>query len=123
MNRYYLYIQTGVQLNTDSKFYKVACGESAAGNRMNAWLEAYAAEHGHYFVRWSHDAADFYTKCVDSIGPDAHCIVAIGAKELIQSLKTGCDDPACWQAIQHRHNLLMQIDPHYYVYHELARRK
>lgn len=123
MTHYYLYIQSGVQLNTESRFYKVAVGESEKGQKMNAWLEAFAAEHGHYFVRWSHDAADFYSKCVDSIGLDAQSIVAIGAKDLIQSLKNGCEDPACWNAVMSRHRLLMQIDPHYYTYHELARRK
>ena len=123
MTHYYLYIQTGVQLDADTRFYKVAVGESAKGHKMNAWLEAYAVEHGHFYVRWSHDATEFYSRCVDSIGRDTQCIVSLGAAELIKTLKTGCDDPACWSAIQHRHQLLMQIDPHYYAYHELARRK
>lgn len=123
MTHYFLYIQAGVQLNADTRFYKVALGESAKGHKMNAWLESFAAEHGHLFVRWSADAADFYQKCVESIGPDAHCIAAIPAADLIKSLKTGCDDPACWQALQHRHQLLMAIDPKYYAYHELAKRR
>lgn len=123
MTHYFLYIQAGVQLNADTHFYKVGIGESVTGMQFRAWLEAYAAEHGHLFVRWSVEAADFYQKCIDSIGPDAHCIASIPAADLIKSLKTGCDDPACWQALQHRHQLLMKIDPKYYTYHELSKRK
>ncbi len=123
MTHYYLYIKAGVRLDADTRFYKVAIGESQQGRKMNAWLEAYAAEHGHLFVIWSPDAVDFFSKCVVSIGHDAAPIIAIPGKDLISSLKNGCEDPAFWLAIQHRHELLMQIDPNYYTCHELSKRK
>lgn len=122
MTHYYLYIQAGVRLDSDTHFYKVAVGEGQQGRRQNAWLEAFAVEHGHFYVRWSTDAVQFAIDCQNSIGADAAPMVSIPGSDLIKSLKNGCDDPACWQAIQHRHQLLMQIDPHYYVYHELSKR-
>lgn len=122
MTHYYLYIQAGLEVDSQTHFYKVAIGESAKGLKMCSWLEAYAVEHGHLFVRWSLESAEFLFRCQESIGPDAQPIVAIPGHDLIQSLKNGCEDPACWQAIQHRHHLLMQIDPHYYTYYQIARR-
>lgn len=122
MTRYYLYIKAGVQLDEHSRFYRVSVGEGKKGLKQHTWLEAFAAEHGHLFVVWSMDAADFANKCLASLGLHQQIIISICSDELIKSLKTGCDDPACWQAIQHRHQLLMRIDPKYYTYHQLARR-
>lgn len=122
MTHYYYYIKAGLELDSNTCFYQVAIGEGQQGRRLNAWLEAYAVEHGHFFVRLSSDADDFICKCLESIGKDISHLVLIEAKALKESLKTGCDDPACWQAINHRHELLLKIDPHYYTYYQLARR-
>lgn len=122
MTHYYLYIQAGLELDSQTRFYKVAIGEGQLGRKQNAWLEAYAIEHGHFFVRWSSDAIQFAMDCRVSIGHDAAPIISIPGRDLIMSLKNGCEDPACWQAIQHRHELMMRIDPHYYTYHELSKR-
>lgn len=121
MTHYYLYIQAGVRLDSDTRFYKVAVGEGQLGRRQNAWLEAYALEHGHFFVRWSSDSIQFVMDCRDSIGPDAAPIVSLPGRDLIKTLKNGCDDPQFWQACQHRHQLMMQIDPHYYACYQLSK--
>lgn len=123
MTHYFLYIKAGVQLDADTHFYKVGIGDGRQGQKENAWLEAYALEHGHLFVRWSTEAVDFYSRCRNSIGVDARLLLSLPGRDLIKSLKNGCDDPACWSAILHRHELLMKIDPHYYTYHELSKRK
>lgn len=123
MTHYYLYIKAGVQLDADTRFYKVAIGDGIIGTKTYTWLEAYAAEHGHLFVRWSHDAIEFVEKCRESIGHDAAFLLSLPGRDLIKTLKNGCEDPACWSAIQHRHQLLMKIDPKYYTYHELAKRR
>lgn len=122
MTRYYLYIQAGLELDSKTRFYKVAVGEGQLGRKQNAWLEAYAIEHGHFFVRWSSDAVRFVMDCRESIGHDAAPIISIPGRDLITTLKNGCEDPAFWQAIQHRHQLMMRINPHYYTYHELSKR-
>lgn len=122
MTRYYLYIKAGVQMDEHTRFYRVAIGEGIQGRKVNAWLEAYAFEHGHFFVRNSADATDFLMKCLDSLGFNQQLLIPISGKDLVATLKGGNDDPAFWQACQHRHELMMRIDPHYYVYHELARK-
>lgn len=122
MTRYYLYIKAGVLLDEHTAFYKVACGESQKGDQMNAWLEAYAAEHGHFFVRWSIDTVGFLDQCQMSIGCKAQDIKSIAAADLIKSLKTGCEDPSCYEAIRNRHHMMMQLNPHYYTYYELSKR-
>lgn len=122
MTHYHLYIKAGVQLNTDTRFYKVAIGEGVLGVRQKAWLEAYALEHGHLFIIWSTEAVDFYDKCQASIGPEVVPILSLPGRDLIRILKNGCDDPQFWQAIQHRHNLLMQIDSSYYTSYQLSKK-
>lgn len=123
MTHYFLYIKAGVVLNEDTSFYKVGIGESDAGIRMHAWIEAFAAEHGHMFCRWSLDAVEFYSKCLESIGHNAQEIQAITAADLKKVLRTGCDDPESYYAIMNRHKMMMAIDPHYYTYYELSKRK
>lgn len=122
MTHYFLYIQAGLELDSQTRFYKVAVGEGQIGRKQYAWLEAYAIEHGHFFVRWSSDAVQFVMDCRESIGHDVAPIVSIPGRDLIKSLKNGCEDPAFWQALLHNHQLMMKIDPNYYTYHELSKR-
>ena len=121
MTRYYYYIKAGLVLDSQTTFYQVAVGEGQQGRRQNAWLEAYSIEHGHFFIRQTVSADDFIWKALLSVDKDIKDIVPINAKDLINSLKTGCDDPAVWQAIQHRHELLMEIDSHYFAYYQISK--
>lgn len=123
MTHYFLYIKAGVQLDANTRFYKVGIGESAVGIRHHAWLEAYAAEHGHMFCRWSHDAVEFYSRCIESIGHNAQLITSVSAAVLKKRLQTGSEDPACYYAIMNRHAMMMALDPHYYTYYELSKRR
>lgn len=122
MNHYYLYIQAGVRIDPSTRFYKVAIGETTRMSKVRTWLEAYAVEHGHLFVRWSIDARDFYGRCIESVGVTDFPLVTISGTALMRSLKAGLDDPALWSAVQARHELLLKIDPHYYTYHQLSRK-
>lgn len=115
MTHYYLYIKAGTCINADTRFYKVGVGESAAQRRYCAWLSAYAAEHGHLFVLWSTNAADFFVRCCQSIGSDAPLLVPCKAAQLVRWLGGDDDTPAMYQAELHRRKLLMQIDPRYYT--------
>lgn len=122
MTHYFLYIKAGVQIDENTTFYKVGIGESKEGMQMYAWLEAYAAEHGDMFCKWSHDAVEFYTKCIESIGHNAQLIKSIPAADLKRVLRTGCAVLASSYAIQNRHKMMMAIDPHYYTCYELSKK-
>lgn len=50
MTHYYLYIAAGLSIDSNTRFYKVGIGESEAQTKKRAWLEAYAYEHGRFFV-------------------------------------------------------------------------
>ena len=115
MTHYYLYIKAGQTLDTDTRFYKVGIGESESQTRKLAWLKAYAHEHGHFFVIWSQDAANFMIKCQVSIGPKARNVLAIMANDLIKHILDGSEVPSSYQAELNRHQLLMKIDPSYYT--------
>ena len=123
MTHYYLYIQAGQTLDTDTAFFKVGVGESEAQIKKRAWLQAYAHEHGHFFVIWSPDAVDFMVKCQKSIGPNAKNVIAIMANDLIRILRDGGEIPSSYQAELNRHNVMMQIDPAYYCYNTIRKRQ
>lgn len=119
MTHYYLYIAAGQTLDTDTAFYKVGIGESAKQVRLRAWLQSYAHDNGHFFVRWSLDAVEFLTKCQESIGIGHREILALSGKELVGILRDGHAEPSSFQAELNRHNMLMKIDPHYYYFYQL----
>lgn len=115
MTHYYLYIKAGQTLDTDTHFYKVGIGESEVQRKKMAWLQAYAHEHGHFFVIWSQEAAYFMIKCQKSIGPNAKNVLAIMANDLVRILRDGAQEPTSYQAELNRHHLMMQINPNYYT--------
>lgn len=123
MTHYYLYIAAGHTIDSNTRFYKVGIGESEAQNKKRAWLEAYAFEHGHFFVRWSLDAVEFCVKCQQSIGIKHPDVLSVLANDLCKILATGCEEPAFYQSALNRHHLLMQIDPNYYTCQMLRSKK
>lgn len=121
MTHYYLYIQAGQTLDTNTAFYKVGVGQSVAQIKKLAWLQAYAHEHGHFFVIWSPDAVDFMIKCQQSIGHGAKNVIAIMANDLVRILRDGAEVPSSYQAELNRHHLMMKIDPAYYCYNTIRK--
>lgn len=115
MTHYYLYIAAGLQIDANTRFYKVGIGESEAQRKKLAWLEAYAFEHGHYFVRWDIDAVEFCVKAQNSIGMEHPDVRSLMANDLCRVLQTGCEEPAFYQSALNRHRLMMAIDPNYYA--------
>lgn len=119
MTHNFLYILAGTHLDHDSKFFMVGVGESERMRKHQAWLEAYAFEHGHFFVRWTPDAVEFCRKCIDSVGLAMIDVKCIKAPELRKFLQTGQEEPAFYQSALNRHRLLMQIDSRYYFYSQI----
>ena len=115
MTHYYLYIQAGQTLDTRTAFYKVGVGKSDDQIKKLAWLQAYAHDHGHFFIIWSPDAVTFMIKCQKSIGTNAKNVVAIKANDLIRYFRDGAEVPSSYQAELNRHQLLLKIDPSYYT--------
>jgi len=122
MKYYYLYIKAGLEIDLETRFFKVGIGASKRDQKIRAWLEAFAIEHGHFFCIWSEHAAQFFLKCRNQIGEGAAPLIWVDAAQLRRDLNTGCEDPVIWQAIQHRHKLLMQIDSKYYFHYQISKR-
>lgn len=123
MTRNYLYISAAHTIDRDSKFFMVGIGESERMRKHHAWLEAYAFEHGHFFVRWTPDAVDFCRKCLVSIGLKMDAVRAVKAPDLIKYLGYGEKPPVFVQTAINRHRLLMQIDSNYYFNYTIQERK
>ena len=115
MTHYYLYIKAGRTLDADTSFFKVGVGQSYAQAKKFAWLQAYANEHGHFFVIWSSEADEFLIKCQKSIGAKAKNVVAIMANDLVRILRDGAQEPSSYHAELNRHHLMMTIDARYYT--------
>lgn len=123
MIRNYLYIKAGRQLDSDTRFYMVGVGGSAAQQKKKAWLQAFANEHGHFFVLWSNDAVGFYHRCQDSIGPNYHLLDVVSSDDLVRYLKTGDEEPCTYQAEINRHRILMQLDAQYVLNYNIQMKK
>lgn len=123
MTHYYLYIKAGLRIDAATSFYKVAAGESESQRRKLAWLQAFANEHGHFFVRMNPDALDFMAKCLESVNKDLFDVVTLKAEKLVGILRTGCEEPASFQAELNKHHLLMAIDPDYYCYQTIENQR
>lgn len=115
MTHYYLYIAAGLTIDSNTRFYKVGVGESEAQNKKRAWLEAYAFEHGHFFIRWSLDAVEFLARCLESVNKDLFDVLTMKADDMVGVLNGTGEEPTFYQAAINRHHLLMQIDPNYYT--------
>jgi hypothetical protein len=101
----------------------VGIGESERMRKHHAWLEAYAFEHGHFFVRWTPDAVDFCRKCLASVGLKMDAVRTVKAPDLIKYLGYGEKPPVFVQTAINRHRLLMQIDSNYYFNYTIQERK
>lgn len=115
MTHYYLYIEAGLSIDSNSRFYKVGIGESEVQCKKRAWLESYAYEHGHFFVRWSLDAVEFLARCLESVNKDLFDVLTVKADDICAFFNGTGDEPAFYQSALNRHRLLKQIDPSYYT--------
>lgn len=88
MTHYFIYILAGHELTTTAAFYSVALGTSRQGQRDCSFLEQYAAQHGHYFARWSSSVDDFLTKVKKSLLPHVVTIQPISGRDLVRCLRT-----------------------------------
>lgn len=123
MTHYFLYIKAGLRIDATTAFYKVAVGQSEAQQRKQSWIQAFANEHGHFFVRMTPDALDFMAKCLESVNKDLFDVVTIKADKLVRILRTGCEEPSSFQAELNKHRLLMAIDPDYYCYQTIKNQR
>ena len=114
MTHFYLYIAAGTTIERTTQFFMVGIGESEKMRKHQAWLEAFAFEHGHFFVKWSNDAVDFCRKCLDSVGLKMDSVKAVKAPELVKFLACGDKAPVFLRSSMNRHHILMQIDSSYY---------
>lgn len=121
MTRNYLYITADATIDRNSRFFMVGIGESERMQKHRAWLEAFAFEHGHFFVRWTPDAVEFCRKCLESVGLKMDVVRAVKAPDLVKYLGYGEKAPVFVQAAINRHRLLMQIDSKYYFNYTIGK--
>lgn len=119
MTRNYLYIAADATIDHETRFFMVGIGESEKMRKHQAWLEAFAYEHGHFFVKWTAEAVDFCRKCLDSVGLKMDSVKAVKAPELVRFLASGNQGPVFYQQALNRHRMLMQIDSRYYFEHTI----
>lgn len=122
MTSYYLYIMAGLELDNSTRFYKLSIGESEREDRVRAWLEAYALEHGHFFALCDGYCADFLDSCLRSVSKDWRDILITRGDSFVAYLRGDGDDPVMFSQALHRHRFLRKIDPNYYAQCQITRR-
>lgn len=115
MKQYYLYIRAGLRIDQNTRFYKVGIGHSVSERRLNAWLTAYAAEHGHFFVLWSSGSLAFLDQCLESVDKSPRDVITCNALALKSWLEVDGDAPVTYEAELNRQRMYSQIDPSYYA--------
>lgn len=122
MTRYYLYIMAGLELDNSTRFYKLSIGESERQDRVRAWLEAYALEHGHFFALCDRSCVDFLDSCLRSVAKDWRDVLITRGDAFVASLRGDGDDPVMFSQALHRHRFMRKINPNYYAQCQIARR-
>lgn len=122
MTRYYLYIKAGLELDNSTRFYKLSIGESERQDRVRAWLEAYAFEHGHFFAIYDGYCVGFLDSCLHSVSKDWRDVLITRGDSFVASLRGNGDDPVMFSQALHRHRFLRKINPNYYALCQIARR-
>lgn len=115
MKSAYLYIEAGLQIDLSTQFYRVRLGASPSDKKHYAWLAAYAAEHGHFFVLWSNDVREFLDRCLQSINRPVTYLMDVEPETLQDALSCGSEVPVTYEAELSRQRLLAQIDPAFYA--------
>lgn len=123
MTHFYLYITADSTIDRESMFFMVGIGESERMRKHQAWLEAFAYEHGHFFVKWTSEAVEFCRKCLDSVGLKMDSVKAVKAPDLVKFLGYGEKAPIFYQSAINRHHVLMQVDSNYYFYNTIGKKK
>lgn len=86
MTHYHLYIECGAIIDANSHFYRVAIGQSGPEQRVFHKLQAYAAQHGHFFDIASREHEDFFYQCINSLEHAAPSVQYIRGRNLLRTL-------------------------------------
>ena len=95
MKRNHLLIVADSCITRDTRFYNVAVGESKAEIRCSQYLTVWAAEHGHYFERYSADVDLFLRRIADSLSLTLTDLpfMSIGVADLVRHIREFGDTP------------------------------
>lgn len=129
MTHYYYYIETGEQLTTDARFYRVGIGSSKQADRDFLFLLAYSTTHGHFFKKDCPDVSDFILRCAESLydGCSGNSMLNLPiqqckARDLVRLFKTGERISLNVIEPRNRHHLRLNIDSSYHTFCEISRR-
>lgn len=82
------YIITGGRvLDGTSRFVQVSVGQSRQADRDYLFLTAWAVSHGFFFAVRSRESADFFSRCLASVGLDAYAVEKFSARQCVRSIK------------------------------------
>ena len=122
MTHYYLFIQAGSTIGTDSVFYKVGVGTGRQANRDYLFLLAHAISCGYYFEKWSLQVADFFAQIeqyMESEGLPCE-LRLVKARDLVRALKANITIPLQANALSNEHHMRHYLNANYFLSNRMA---
>lgn len=100
MKHYFCLIMAGREIDSDTRIFKVAVGNSRQSDRDYLFLVAQSVQNNWYFEKWSSQVADFVQMVLESLAPEQSddplggtIVEGITARELVRNLKMGTKIP------------------------------
>ena len=114
MKRKHLLIESGVQLDDDSRCYCVMIGQSKSDTRDYLYLVAWSVQHGCYFKLWDKEVSDFYQKVRESV-PNMKPMVSMSAREMVKHIKADSRPELPQNLLTNQHHMLKYLNVNYRI--------
>ena len=114
MKRKHLLIESGVQLDDDSRCYCVMIGQSKSDTRDYLYLVAWCVQHGFFFKLWDKDVSDFYQKLRESV-PNMLPLMNVSAREMVKHNKADSRPELPQTLLTNQHHMLKNLYVNYRI--------
>lgn len=120
MKHYFCLIMAGREIDSDTRIFKVAVGNSRQSDRDYLFLVAQSVQNNWYFEKWSSQVADFVQMVLESLVPEQSddplggaIVEGITARELVRNLKMGTKIPTDPQLFRNANNIRYWLSLNY----------
>ena len=115
MTHYHLYIECGSIVDANSHFYRVAIGQSKPEQAVFRKLQAYAAQHGHFFEIATREHEEFFLQVINSLDIMAPPVQYVRGRDLLRSFRTSQALPLSPQSCHNGHQLRLTLNLDYRI--------
>lgn len=121
MNTYFLLIQTGREITSETRYFRVSVGTDTRSLGLLRWLRSYCEANGFYFHEIEDSSWDFVSKCLKSVYGYcdmilvAACVYDVSVSEVRMILTSCAPLPDNSQAVRNASRALCSMSVDYRV--------